>query len=262
MDVSGALHTLRRHWVLTSLLVLLTLVGAMAAWVKIPGPYQSQSQVVFLASQQVSKPNGNNPYLSFEGTLDTTADIVRREVMDPRVAATLADRGFKDTYDVENDPLGVGPILIVTATGRTQAGVMATMAAVTADVQSELLQLQSAILPKNQITSMVVTNTPQATLLVSKKARPVVAVLVVGFILILAIPQMVDAVQNRGRNRRKRGGQRPWAPIETPASARSASDGLRPSQLTPTVGQRTETNGKVEAETANRREVTSSGIDF
>jgi capsular polysaccharide biosynthesis protein len=262
LDVSGALHTLRKHWMLTSLLVLLTLVGAVGAWVKIPGPYQAASQVVLLASQQASKPNGSNPYLTFEGTLATTADIVRREVMDPRVGAALAARGFKDTYDVENDPLGVGPILDITATGRTQAGALATAAAVTADVQSELQQLQSNILAKNQITSMVVTSTPQATLLVSKKARPVVAVLVVGFILILAIPQMVDAVQNRGRNRRKKGGQRPWAPIETPVSAPSSSDRLRPSQLTPTVGQRTETNGKVEAETANRHEVTTSGIDF
>jgi len=262
MDVSGALHTLRKHWVLTSLLVLLTLVGAVGAWVKIPGPYQAQSQVVFLASEQASKPNGHNPYLTFDGTLSTTADIVGREVMDQRVVAALAARGFTDTYVVADDPLGTGPILDISATGRTQAGVLATVAAVTADVQSELQQLQSTILPKNQITSMVVTSSPQATVLVSKKARPVAAVLAVGFLLILAIPQMVDALQNRGRNRRRKSGPRPWAPIETPASVPSFSDGPRPSQLTPTVGQRTETNGKVEAETANRHEVTPSGIDF
>ena len=286
MDVSGALHTLRKHWILTSVLVLLTLIGAMQAWVKISGPYQSESQVVFLASQQASKPNGSNPYLSFDGTLSTTADIVRREVLDPRIVAALAARGFKETYDIQNDPLGVGPILDITATGPTKAGVMATQAAVTAEVQSQLLQLQTDILPKNQITSMVVTSSPKATLMVSKKARPVVAVLVVGFILTLAIPLMVDAVQNRVRNRRKKARQRPWTPIETPASALSSSEGFRSSQLTPTVGQRAETNGgqraetiggqraetiggqradtngKVEAETANHREVTSSGIDF
>ena len=82
MDVSGALHTLRKHWILTSVLVLLTLVAAMGAWTKISGPYQSSSQVVFLASEQTSKPNGNNPYLSFDDTLSTTADIVRRHVED------------------------------------------------------------------------------------------------------------------------------------------------------------------------------------
>jgi hypothetical protein len=265
MDVSGALHTLRKHWILTSVLVLLTLVAAMGAWTKISGPYQSSSQVVFLASEQTSKPNGNNPYLSFDSTLSTTADIVRREVLDPRIVTALAARGFTDTYDIQNDPLGIGPVLDITATGPTKAGAMATQAAVTAEVQSQLQQLQTDLLPKDQITSMVVTSTPKATLLVSKKARPVVAVLVVGFILILAIPQVVDAVQNRSSNRRKKGGQRPWARIETPASTSStfsAGEAPRSSQLTPTVGQRTETNGRVEPGSGNRRGVTSSGIDF
>jgi capsular polysaccharide biosynthesis protein len=262
MDVSGALHTLRKHWILTSVLVLLTLVAAYQAWVKIPGPYQSSSQVVFLASPQVSKPNGNNPYLSFDDTLSTTADIVRRQVLDPRIVAALAARGFTDTYDVENDPLGVGPILDITATGPTKAGVMATQAAVTAEVQNQLKQLQTDLLLKDQINSMVLTSSPKATLMVSKKARPLVAVLVVGFILTLAIPQMVDAVQNRGRNRRKKGGQRAWTPIETPVSTFSYSDGPKASQLTPTVGQRQETNGKVEPEAGNRSGATSSGVDF
>jgi len=271
MDVSGALHTLRKHWILTSVLVLLTLVAAMGAWTKISGPYQSSSQVVFLASEQTSKPNGNNPYLSFDDTLITTADIVRRQVLDPRIVAALAARGFTDTYDIEDDPLGIGPVLDVTATGPTKAGAMATQAAVTAEVQNQLQELQTDLLPKDQITSMVVTSTPKATLMVSKKARPVVAVLVVGFILILAIPQVVDAVQNRGNNRRKKGGQRPWARVETPPrvetpasvpSAFSAGDGSRSSQLTPTVGQRKETNGRVEPQSGNRGGVTSSGIDF
>jgi hypothetical protein len=267
MDVSGALHILRKHWILTSVLVLLTLVGAWQAWVKFQGPYQSASQVSFLASQQTSKPNGNNPYMSFDDPLSTTADIVRREVLDPRIVAALAARGFKDTYDIQMDPLGTGPILDITATGPTKAGVMATQAAVTAEVQNQLQQLQTNLLPKDQITSLVVTSSDKATLLISKKARPVVAVLVVGLILTLAIPQMVDAIQNRGRNRRKRSNQRPWARIETPPTAPpptapSYSDAGRPSQLTPTVGQRAETNGRVEAETANRHGSTSSGVDF
>jgi hypothetical protein len=272
MDVSGALHTLRKHWILTSVLVLLTLIAAIGAWTKISGPYQSTSQVVFLASQYTSKPNGDNPYLSFSDTLTTTADIVRREVLDPRIVAALAARGFTDTYEVENDPLGIGPVLDITATGPTKAGVLATQAAVTDEVQSQLQELQTDILPKNQITSMVVTSSPKATLMVSKKARPLVAVLVLGFVLVLAIPQMLDAVQNRTRTRRKKGSPRPWARIEPPVSAFSAGEGSRPSQLTPTAGQRPETNGtagqqpdtngKVEPGAGNRSGATSSGIDF
>ena len=150
--------------------------------------------------------------MSFDDTLSTTADIVRREVLDPRVVAALAARGFTDTYDIEDDPTGVGPILDITATGPTKAGVMATQAAVTADVQNQLQELQTDLPAKDQVVSMVATSSPKATLMVSKKARPVVAVLVVGFILILAIPQVVDAVQKRGRDRRKKGSQAPVGP--------------------------------------------------
>jgi len=267
--VSGVLYTLRKHWLLTSLLVLLTLVAAVGAWVKTSGPYQSESQVVFLASQQASKLNGNNPYLSFQDSLNMTGDIVARGVMDARVVAALAAKGYTDKYIVQDDPLAVGPVLDVIATGPTKAGVMATQAAVTADVQSQLLQLQSDILPKNQITSQVISSSLQPTLLVTKKARPVVAVLIVGILLILAIPMAVEAVQSGYRNRRKKS-QRPWTPVETPPSAPLPSDGLsRPSQLTPTagqltptVGQRAETNGKADPETANHHETASSIIDF
>jgi hypothetical protein len=145
---------------------------------------------------------------------------------------------------------------------------MATQAAVTADVQSQLQQLQSDVLPKNQITSKVISSSLQPTLLITKKARPVVAVLFLGVLLILVIPQIVEAVQNRYGNRRRKG-QRPWAPIETAPSSPSSGDGSRSSQLTPTagqltptVGQRPETNGKAAPEAANRQEPTSSMIDF
>lgn len=266
--MNGPLYTLRKHWVLTSFLVLLTLVAAVGAWVKTSGPYQSQSQVVFLASEQASKLNGNNPYLSFQDSLNMTGDIVRQGVMDPRVVAALAAKGFKDSYIVQDDPLSAGPVLDIIATGPTKAGVMATQAAVTADVQSQLQQLQSDVLPKNQITSQVISSSLQPTLLITKKARPVVAVLILGVLLILVIPQIVEAVQNRYGNRRKKG-QRPWTPIEKAPSAPVSGDGSRSSQLTPTAGhltptagQRAGTNGKADAEAADRRDSTSSMIDF
>lgn len=199
--MSGSLRTLRKHWILTSLLVLLTLVGCAGAWFGIAGPYQSESQVVFLASHSTSKINGDNPYMSFTGALSTTADLVRREVMDPRETAALAARGYTTSYQVVNDPLATGPILDVQATGHDQAAVENTQHGVTAALQSELSQLQANVAPENQITSLVVSNDPTAKLMVSKKARPLVAVLVVGLLLTLAIPQMVDAIQVRRREK-------------------------------------------------------------
>jgi capsular polysaccharide biosynthesis protein len=246
MDVSGSLHTLRKHWVLTSLLVLLTLVAAVGVWVGIPGPYSSESQVVFLASQQSSKLNGNNPYMSFNGTLSTTADLVRRELMDPRIVAQLTGRGYTAGYEVVDDPAATGPILDVNATGKSKAMVEATQLAATREVQTVLLQLQSGIAPGNQITSMVVASAPNASLLVSKKARPLVGVLVVGLLLTLAIPQMVDAP---ARRRRERAQQPRQAPIPMPATAaRRADDADRSAPVSYTASQRIESRDPDRAE--------------
>lgn len=249
MDVSGSLHTLRKHWVLTSLLVLLTLVAAAGAWVGIPGPYSSESQVVFLASQQTSKVNGDNPYMSFGGTLSTTADLVRREVMDPRIVAELAGRGYTAGYQVVDDPAATGPVLDVTATGKSKAMVEATQLAATREVQAVLLQMQNGIAPTNQITSIVVASAPNASLLVSKKARPLVAVLVVGLLLTLAIPQIADAPARRRRERAPQAQARRQAPIPMPdTSASLAEEANRPAPVGYSVSQRAESRNPERAE--------------
>lgn len=242
MDASGSLHTLRKHWVLTSLLILLTLAAAAGMWVEKPGPYQSESQVVFLASQQSSKVNGDNPYMSFNTTLTTTADLVRREVLDPQVVAQLGARGFAESYNVVDDPLATGPVLDITAVGSNQAAVEATQHAVTAEVTTKLQQLQAGIAPQNQITSLLVSSNSNPSLLVSKKARPLVAVLAVGLILTLAIPQIVDASARRRRDRRQPGRQPGrQAPIPMPEAGGAAEeDASRSAQLTYTASQRAE----------------------
>ena len=247
MDASGSLHTLRRHWVLTSVLILLTLVAAVGMWVAKPGPYQSESQVVFLASQESSKVNGNNPYMSFNTTLTTTADLVRREVLDPKIVVALAARGYSESYNVVNDPLATGPVLDITAVGSNQAAVEATQHAVTDEVRSQLRQLQGNMVPEDQITSLVVSSNPQPSLLVSKKARPLVAVLAVGLILILAIPQTVDASARRRRERRQPARQAP-IPMPEPGRAAPAEDANRSAQLTYTASQRAEPRNPEKAE--------------
>ena len=247
MDVSGSLHTLRKHWVLTSLLVLVTLVAAVGVWIEIPGPYSSESQVVFLSSRQGSTANGSNPYMSFTGTLSTAADLVRREAMDPRVVAQLASRGYTASYQVADDPAATGPILDVTATGSSKAMVEATQLAATREVQAVLLQMQQGIAPGAQITSLVVSSAPNASLLVSKKARPLVGVLVAGLLLTLAIPQVVDASARRRRERGQPG--RRQAPIPMPAAGLTPAQQAHPSgQLTYSAGPRAEPRNPERAE--------------
>jgi hypothetical protein len=202
MDLVASGRTLRRRWILTSFLFLLTLVAAVAAWVKLPGPYQAESMTVLYPSQQASKPNGDNPLMSFGGSLNVAGDIVLREVSSPSYAAQLAAHGYTSSFTIVDDPNSTGPILDVTVTGKNQGQVEQTLNGVTVAVKNQLAAIQQGYKPANRITSQVVSTQPTPQLLVSKKARTVVIVLGLGLILTFAIPQVVDAEIAKRRGRR------------------------------------------------------------
>ncbi len=203
MDLMESLRTLRRRWILTSVLLLLTLAASAAALVKLPWTYQSAATTVLLASKNAAKPAGGNPYLVFDGSLTLTADVVRREVMDPRTTLDLATHGYTASYMVVAAPDTTGPVLLITVTGKDKSIVEHTLYGVTNEVSNKLLELQSSLAPANRITMVVVSLTPQATLSAGKKAKPLVVVLGLGLILTFAIPQIVDAQANRKRARRE-----------------------------------------------------------
>ena len=193
MDLVASGRTLRRRWILTSFLFLLTLAAALAAWVKLPGPYQAESMVVLYPSQQASKLNGDNPLMSFGGSINVAGDIVLRQVSSPSYAAQLAAHGDTSSFTIADDPTTTGPILDITVTGKNQGQVEQTLNGVTAAVKNQLAAIQQNYKPANRITSQVVSTQPTPKLLVSKKARTVVIVLGLGLILTFIIPQVVDA---------------------------------------------------------------------
>jgi hypothetical protein len=193
MDLVASGRTLRRRWILTSFLFLLTLAAALAAWVKIPGPYQAESMTVLYPSQQASRPNGDNPLMSFGGSLNVAGDIVLREVSAPSYAGQLAAHGYTSSFTIADDPNTTGPIMDVTVTGSNQGQVEQTLNGVTAAVKNQLAAIQQGYKPANRITSQVVSTQPTPKLLVSKKARTIVIVLGLGLVLTFIIPQVVDA---------------------------------------------------------------------
>ena len=109
MDLAESFRTLRRHWILTLSLILLTLLGAAAALVKLPWTYTSQSTIVLLASEHAAKQSGGNPYLAFDSSLSLTANIVRRTMMDPHTGQDLASHGYTATYQVTDATDTSGP---------------------------------------------------------------------------------------------------------------------------------------------------------
>jgi len=217
MDLVESGRTLRRRWILTSFLFLLTLFVAVAAWVKIPGPYQAESMIVLYPSKQAAKINGNNPLMSFGGSLNVAGDIVLREVSAPTSVAALAAKGYSSSFTIADDPNTTGPILDVTVTGKNQAQVENTLRGVTAAVQARLAYIQGGYQPQNRITSGVVSTDTTPKLLVSKKARNIVIILGLGLVLTFAIPLIVDGEIGKRRGDRDRRASTTFAPATPPA---------------------------------------------
>src|ERR1700753_3287119 len=110
MDLMQSLRILRRRWILTTALLLVTLVATSAAALLYPRTYEAGGTTVLLASKDFSKSAGGNPYLVFDSSLTETADVVRREVADPRTALGLAARGDTASYQVIPAPDTNGPV--------------------------------------------------------------------------------------------------------------------------------------------------------
>jgi hypothetical protein len=194
--------SLRRRWILTCGLLLLTIAATLLGILKLAPTYQSQSSVILLASQTAAKAYGGNPYLAFNSTLNQTADVVRYELMDQRTVAALDKAGFRSIYLVTDAIDTSGPVLIITATGHDRSSVERTLSGVTSEAGAKLAGLQATLLPVNKIRSVVITFQPKPTTVASKKLRPLSVIAGGGLLLTIGIPLLVDAIIIRRRAER------------------------------------------------------------
>jgi hypothetical protein len=181
--------------------------------------------VVLYPSQQASKLNGDNPLMSFGGSLNVAGDIVLRQVSSPSYAPQLAAHGATGSFTIVDDPTTTGPILDITVTGKNQGQVEQTLNGVTAAVKNQLAAIQQTYKPANRITSQVISTQPTPKLLASKKARTIVIVLGLGLVLTFAIPQVVDAEIAKRRGAR---GQR----VNSNVDSAAPYAGSRPEKVT------------------------------
>ena len=221
MELRQAVRIWRARWILTSVLIILTMVGAAEAAARMPRDYQSASSVVLLASRAAAKQNGGNPFLSFGPSLTLTADAVSRELMAPETVRQLAAQGFTASYTValpSYTTSTTGSVLLVTVTGRNAAGVQRTLQAVTAQIGAKLFHLQKGVPARSRIRADTLSFTPQATLSISQTARPLVAVGALLLVTCLGIPIVVDGLVTRRRLRIER---RSWTTRRSRRTGRS-----------------------------------------
>ena len=200
MDLRQAVRIWRARWILTSVLLILAMVGAAEAAAKMPRYYQSASSVVLLASRAASNQNGGNPFLSFSPSLTLTADAVSRELMAPGTVRQLAAKGFTASYTVALPTYTTpttGSVLMVTVTGPDAAGVQRTLQAVTAQIGTQLAQLQHGVPVRGQVRADTLSFPPQATLSISQTARPLVVVGALLLVICLGTPIVVDGLVTR-----------------------------------------------------------------
>jgi hypothetical protein len=191
------MSSLRRNWILASILLVITLAGSAALYKKLPATYQAESSVVLLAPKNVAKVYGGNPYLAFNSAINQTADVVRYETNDARTVKALGDLGYASTYLVTDAIDTSGPVLVVTVTGHGKAVVEKTLGGVTNELTAKLSSLQQGITTNNKITDVVITFTPAPKVLSSKKLRPLSVAAGLGLILTIGIPVIVDSARRR-----------------------------------------------------------------
>jgi hypothetical protein len=239
MDFRQAVRIWRARWFLTSVLLILAMAVAAGAAAKMPRYYQSASSVVLLASRVASTQNGGNPFLSFSPSLTLTADAVSRELMSPGTVRQLAAQGSTASYTVALPPYTsstTGSVLLVAVTGTDAARVQRTLQAVTAQIGTQLAQLQRGVPASGQVRADTLSFTPQATLSISQTARPLIVVGVLLLVICLGIPIVVDGLVTRRQlriGRRSRNSRRSVRTGRSSISQSSLTD--RRSRRNPTI---------------------------
>lgn len=198
MNLGESLHTLRKRWIMTLVLLVLVVVAAAAAAATLPKTYQSTATVSLLSSKSDSKLYyDSNPYLAFDDSLNVAADVLGRRMMDPTIVSELAAKGYTSSYQVEDAPNSPGPVLLITVSGKNATNAQSTLQGVTNAMTAQLSAMQSDVSPQNRITDMVLASSLQATLSISKMARPLAAVVVVGLVLVFSVPLLVEGIFGR-----------------------------------------------------------------
>jgi hypothetical protein len=217
MYQSSSFRTGRGRWLLTGGLLLLTLLGVVVALVELPPSYQAESSVVLLASPAASRPNGDNPYLSFSTSLTLTADVVSRQMMAPQTAYDLTSNGYPDAYSVALATYTTdttGSVLLITVTGPDQAAVELTLHGVTQEISTVLAKLQAASPAVDRITAATISMSREATLSLTQLARLLAVLIGVGLAASFGVPWLVEA-QVLGRRIQRDAAEVDSSPLET-----------------------------------------------
>jgi hypothetical protein len=242
MDLAEFGRVIRRRWYV--LLPLLLIVTGMTVAVrdKIAVQYQSTSTVSLLASQQstvgtTTLPGTGNPFLSFDSSLNDTADFLARRVSSASASNQLAAEGLTGSYSAVL-AASQGPFITLTVDAPTAAATthqMNILISFTA-VQLTALQQQEGVTAANMIRSAVIVPGSEPAAQNKSRNQDTIGVGVAGIAIVFLAVFAYDALTASRRRSRKRAGR-----VARPAAAA----GPAPAEpIAPSIGGGAESEGE------------------
>jgi hypothetical protein len=212
------LQRFQRHWLVTLLGLLATILLSVAALQLVPARYTAKADLLLTPPQAnpAATANGNpNPYIQLGG-LQPLADVVSRTMMSGSMRTRLHAKGVTSSYTVVRDTTTDGPILTVTTSAKSGAAALNDLKLILAAGQPELSRLQAAesVPTRDQVTIATVAADTVAGLSRKSQIRATLVAVVGGLVGTALAVSVLDMIQVRRRARSLRS-----RPVAAAASA-------------------------------------------
>ncbi len=211
MDLAEVVRVIRTRWYVMVPLLLLTVALTIGVDLSIPTKYQATSETSLLASQSATAgtdkvPGTGNAFLSFDTSLNDTADFLVRRLGSNDAANDLKNLGVTETYAVALAANAQGPFMTLTVTGTNPEHVLTSMNTLTSYTaqQLEAVQAQAGVKPVDMIRSMVIVPPGPPTAQTKTKVQDVLGVAIGGLVMSFLSTFVVENILASRRRRRRR----------------------------------------------------------
>lgn len=190
----------RRRWVAAPLL-LLSAVAAIFALLTVPPDYTAKATIAVLPPQQATggaRPGETalvNPF-----TPDTLAEFVSATLNRPEIKRQMFAAGFSTDYELTMKGFGLTTIDIKVSAKSNQA-VTATLRRLIEMVQAEFSRHQVNLTPLESITTNVIDEGEEVTVVRTVGKRTLIVIVGVGLLVTVAVSLWVDALIRRRSTR-------------------------------------------------------------
>ncbi|SHF74391.1 hypothetical protein [Geodermatophilus nigrescens] len=217
MDIFAILRSIRRHWLVTALVVVLT--GVASAWLLLVMPRDYEARASFVLVNPAPAPsdaqierdptlagiNRNNPYLRFanEGTV---GQVLSARVGGGTVREALVAQGADAGYTIGPSPTSA-QIVDLVGTGSSAAEAETTLALVSARMEAELVALQKVYDADESalIKPLPVAEPTPGHVVVSGTIRSLVGIVGAGVILLFAAISIAEGRSALRREEARKG---------------------------------------------------------